>query len=215
MCGPSVQIIFAADHMVDGVTATTFFWPMAYWWEAENTLPWSGYTAPPGGFATLFGRTDRPSFFGTHEGTLAQPGLFTGLSGIWLALLDDHSSWVAMSKLISSGLCLLSDLLLFWLDSHAPWFHPMCLNRLVSAYLSQARQFKLPAWSCSGGGQCCSWWCQDPWSFVWSPLGSYFWDLVAAFIINTLGCLIRVWAITIRWNCVPETMNVFSSSCKS
>ncbi len=109
-------------------------------------------------------------FFGTYEETLAMPGFFTGLSGIWLALLDDHSSWVAISKLISSGLCLLSDLSLFWLDSHAPWSHPMCLNRLVSAYLFQARQFDLLAWSCSGGGQGRSWWCQDPPDLLFNQL---------------------------------------------
>ncbi len=42
--------------------------------------------------------------FGTHKGTLALPGFFTGLSGMGLALLDDHPSRVAMSQLISSGL---------------------------------------------------------------------------------------------------------------
>lgn len=42
--------------------------------------------------------------FGTKEGSITLPGFFTGLSGMGLALLEDHQSQVAVSQLVSAGL---------------------------------------------------------------------------------------------------------------
>ncbi len=42
--------------------------------------------------------------FGTQEGNLVLPGFFTGLSGMALALLEDHDSKSATNTLLSAGL---------------------------------------------------------------------------------------------------------------